>query len=65
MNPEKKQFDCVEFKRKAQAAIYEQTKGMTPAQEVEFFRNAAQQGPLGKRWAAITARQTSHTRRAG
>lgn len=41
-----KTFDCVEFKRRAQERIYEQIKGMTPADETEYFRRAAESGPF-------------------
>lgn len=30
----RKQFDCVEMKRRLQERIYEETRGMTPAQRV-------------------------------
>lgn len=29
-----KDFDCIAFKRAAQEKIYEQIKGMTPAEEI-------------------------------
>jgi len=46
----KKDFDCVEFKRQAQARIYERIKGLSPQEEIEYFRRAAEQGPLGDWW---------------
>lgn len=36
----KKKFDCVEMKRTCQENIRQQVKGMTPAEEVAFFRAA-------------------------
>ena len=51
-DPEKK-FDCVEFKRQAQARIYERIKGLTPDEEIEYFRKAAEAGPLGEWWRRI------------
>ncbi|HVP12123.1 MAG TPA: hypothetical protein VMV94_13165 [Phycisphaerae bacterium] len=33
-----KTLDCVAMKRAAQKKIREAVKGMTPAQEIEFFR---------------------------
>ncbi len=33
-----KTFDCVESKRAAQRQIRARVKGMTPAQEIDFFR---------------------------
>jgi hypothetical protein len=43
-----KQFDCISFKRLAQAGIYEQIKNLTPAQQVEFFRRQAESGPFAE-----------------
>ena len=33
-----KGFDCVEFKRQAQAEIYQEIKGLSPEEEIEYFR---------------------------
>jgi len=55
-NDAKKDFDCVEFKRRAQARIYERIKDLSPAEEIEYFREAAQNGPLGRSWKAIQRR---------
>lgn len=35
---QKKNFDCVELKRRGAQRVYEATKGMTAEQEVEFWR---------------------------
>ena len=56
MNKKKKEFDCVAFKREAQARIYERIKDLSPLEEIEYFRNAAEQGPLGEYWKAVVAR---------
>jgi hypothetical protein len=53
---DKKNFDCVEFKRQAQARIYEMIKGLSPEEEIEYFRNAAEQGPLGTWWKVAQRR---------
>ena len=37
----KKSFDCVEMKTKAQARIAKQTRGMSPEEELEYFRRGA------------------------
>ena len=55
-NEVKKEFDCVQFKREAQARIYERIKGPSPEEEIEYFRSAALQGPLGGWWKAIKGR---------
>ena len=55
MNDAEKEFDCVEFKRQAQARIYDRIKNMSPEQEIEYFRRAADTGPLGEWWRKIVA----------
>ena len=52
----KKDFDCIEFKRQAQARIYEIIKNLSPEEEIEYFRKAAEEGPLGIRWKDIQHR---------
>ena len=42
-----KNFDCISFKRSAQEKIYEQIKGMTPAEEIAWFRQKVANGPFG------------------
>jgi hypothetical protein len=55
MKPRKteKDFDCIEFKRKVQAEIYEEIKGLLPEDEIEYFRQRAATGPLGKWWKGL------------
>ena len=50
-----KAFDCVDFKRRAQAEVYEQIQGMTHEQERAYFEQQAGQGPLGEWWKRIKA----------
>lgn len=38
----KKEFDCVEMKREAQTRIYEETKDMTPDQEIAYWREKSE-----------------------
>ena len=38
----KKTFDCVEMKERIQEQIYEETKDMSSAQRIEYFRAAAE-----------------------
>lgn len=52
----KKDFDCVEFKRQAQARIYEWIKDLSPEEEIDYFRKAAEEGPLGESWKAARHR---------
>jgi hypothetical protein len=49
----KKEFDCVAFKRKVQAEIYEEIKGLSPEQEIQYFRRQAVAGPLGAWWQSL------------
>lgn len=52
----KKEFDCIEFKRQAQARIYERIRGLSPQEEIEYFRKAADEGPLAEWWRALKGR---------
>lgn len=38
--PNKRPIDCVEMKRRAQEQILRETQGMTPEQELEYWRDA-------------------------
>ncbi len=51
-----KDFDCVEFKRKAQAEIYGEIKRLSPQDEIEYFRKTAESGPMGEWWKALKRR---------
>jgi len=48
-----KKFECLQFKRKAQAEIYEEIKELTPRQQIEYFERKADQGPMGKWWKQV------------
>lgn len=39
----KKTFDCVEMKRKIQAKMYEEIRGMTHEEELEYYRRRAKE----------------------
>jgi hypothetical protein len=43
MTKKTKTFDCIAMKRKAQEAIRAQVRGMTPKEEVAFFRKGAEE----------------------
>ena len=51
-----KEFDCIEFKRKVQERVYEDIKDKTSQQQIEYFRNRAENGPLGDWWRLIRRR---------
>ena len=55
----KKDFDCVEFKRRAQDRIYQHIRDLSPKEEIEYFRKAAEQGPLGDFWRSLKTRAKS------
>jgi hypothetical protein len=54
-----KDFDCIAFKRAAQKKIYEQIKGMTPAEEIVWFRKKVENGPYSELWKRIVGKKTS------
>ena len=47
-----KAFDCVEMKRKAQAEIYEETRGLSREEELAYYHRAA-----AEFWKARRARR--------
>ena len=57
-----KDFDCVEFKRKAQSRIYAQIKGLSPREEIEYFRKAADEGPFAEWWKGVAPRASGAPR---
>jgi hypothetical protein len=48
-----KSFDCVEFKREAQAEIYEEIKDLTSEEQLEYFRKSGRSGRLSEWWSAV------------
>lgn len=50
----KKAFDCVALKRRAQAKIYADTKGMSIPEQIAYFRGRAQSGALGAWWRRVS-----------
>jgi hypothetical protein len=57
-------FDCVAFKRRSQARIYRKIKGLSPAQQIEYFDQAVAQGPFAGLWQKLVA-EGRHARPAG
>lgn len=55
MTKETQTIDCLEFKRQAQAEIYEDIKDLTHNQQAEYFRKRAESGALGEWWKTIKA----------
>ncbi len=52
-------FDCLEFKWKVQAELYDATKHMNRQEQIAFFRNRAETGPFAE------LLQTSRMQRGG
>lgn len=45
-----KTFDCVASKRKAQERIYRRIRGLSHAEELAYFKQAVESGPLAEFW---------------
>jgi len=43
----KKEFDCVEMKRRIQEKIYAETKDMSREEFIAYMRRRAEEGPFG------------------
>jgi hypothetical protein len=54
-------FSCLDYKWHVQREVYEETKGLTPEQELRYFREAAEEGPLGTWWKALQQRRRPAT----
>lgn len=50
---QKKAFDCLEFKRRAQAELAERLKGLSRHEMRDELRRLADQGPLGSWWRRV------------
>lgn len=48
-----KTFDCIEMKRKIQEKIHEETKDLTRAELIGYFRRHAETGPFAELWKNI------------
>jgi hypothetical protein len=56
MSTKNDRFSCLDFKEKAQAEIYEQTKGMTRARLGRYFETRVESGPFAELWKRIPTR---------
>ncbi len=65
MDTKKKTFDCLEFKRRTQARIYEEIRDMTLDEQLEYFRIRAENGPLGEWWKAKKHSSTARASDSG
>lgn len=48
-----KAFDCMEYKRRVQAEIYDEIRDLTDEQRVEYFRRRAEESALGNWWRSV------------
>lgn len=48
-------LDCVALKRRAQAKIYADTKSLSAADQIDYFRRRAESGALGAWWKRISS----------
>ncbi len=46
--------DCVALKRRAQAQIYADTKDLSVAEQIAYFRQRAESGALGAWWKQMS-----------
>ena len=53
MATQKKEFDCIQVKRDAQAKIYQTIKQMTPEEEIAYFRQSVDQSKFSKWWKSV------------
>ena len=49
----KKRFDCVAYKDKVQAEIYEEIRGLTPREQIEYYNRRSARGTLAQWWKKI------------
>jgi len=56
-----KPFDCLAFKWKVEAEVYQEIKDLTPEQHIEYFRHHAQTGPFAE-LVAMLQEQASPSR---
>jgi hypothetical protein len=56
--PKKRSFDCIAFKRRAQARIRRKLHGMTSEQELAYW-NRPPDGPLAGWWRSIQEHSTA------
>ena len=59
-----KEFDCITAKREAQDQIYQETKEMSPEQQIQYFRNAVENSRLGEWWKKAAPFSGNHVNRA-
>ncbi len=54
----KKTFDCLAYKRRVQAQMYDELKDLSPAEEIAYLRKHAEEGELGQWWRKVKQQTT-------
>jgi hypothetical protein len=57
-------FDCLAFKWRVQEEIYEETKDMSPEEEIAYYQKAVQEGPFRDLWNSLKARNEAEVTRS-
>ncbi|MBW4603405.1 MAG: hypothetical protein KME29_28530 [Calothrix sp. FI2-JRJ7] len=55
-----KDFDCLEFKQKAQEEALEKIKNLTPKEQINYYRTIAESSPLGDWWKKVKNKSSSN-----
>ena len=55
-----KDFDCLEFKQKAQEEAFENIKNLTPKEQINYYRTIAESSPLGDWWKTVKKKSSSN-----
>ncbi|RUT07013.1 hypothetical protein DSM106972_022740 [Dulcicalothrix desertica PCC 7102] len=48
-----KDFDCLEFKQKAQEEAFENINNLTPEEQIKYYRTTAESSSLGDWWKKV------------
>lgn len=59
-----KDFNCLEFKQKAQEKIAEEIKNLTPKEQIQYFRDLAESSSLSKWWKSVKNQSSTTTQQS-
>jgi hypothetical protein len=64
MNPTRveKSFDCLEFKDRAQEEIYQEIRGLTHREQIEYYDRSTRTGPLAHWWEKVRRASAKRSR---
>ncbi|BAZ12122.1 hypothetical protein NIES4071_39500 [Calothrix sp. NIES-4071] len=60
MTKVEKDFDCLEFKQKAQEEAFENIKNLTREEQIRYYRTIAESSPLGNWWKKVKNKPSSN-----